>query len=218
MAVTEPGLDAAEGVPASAFVDDRTDQVVGSADDDAATPPIGLLVTPTTPAFVPRARITLDSLADPARYARAIFWYRLIAQMLALLSVSLLGFFHQYRLAIAVVVPLCLAIWVYGYVAGAREAAFGDLHERFKEDAALVEEEREHQRFTESIPCDVWPNHLPAYPDAGYVYAIRFGTGTIKVGKTNHPGRRLAEHRRGRIWRGAHVVLDFPGAYELRRQ
>lgn len=41
-----------------------------------------------------------------------------------------------------------------------------------------------------------WSNIPSALGGQGYLYVIRFETGVVKVGQTNHPARRIAEHRR----------------------
>jgi hypothetical protein len=46
------------------------------------------------------------------------------------------------------------------------------------------------------IPCDLRFDMLPALPGEGYLYAIEFDTGVVKVGQTVNPRRRLGEHAR----------------------
>lgn len=58
------------------------------------------------------------------------------------------------------------------------------------------------RRFAVELPdailagCSVDLAVIIPVDDIGYLYVIEFDTGTIKIGQTRNPKRRLAEHRR----------------------
>ncbi len=171
-----------------------TDNPVGRV-ADGWWPPVGYLVVPQRTPFIPAKRTTFDDLHHPEAYRRPVFWYRSAAQLLAL-TAALLAFLHQYALAATVAVPAGLALFLYGCLVGTRDAVSGEIRDSIIEDVLIDREEEAHWAGLELAPCDVWPNVLASVPYAGFIYVIRFDTGSIKVGMTNDPKRRLLEHRR----------------------
>lgn len=53
----------------------------------------------------------------------------------------------------------------------------------------------------------IWSTLPPAPHGHGYLYTIRFTTGVVKVGQTQKPARRIAEHRRN-AWAYQVVMTD----------
>jgi len=79
----------------------------------------------------------------------------------------------------------------WGWRQGYREAMLQSIQ---AEHADRATEER--VRLDASASCDLKVKIPPAVEGQGHLYVLQFSTGWIKVGQTNSPRRRLAEHRR----------------------
>lgn len=103
------------------------------------------------------------------------------------IPVLLLG--HAYLLAAAFALAAAAAFGGWSYFCGLGEGYTMAKRHGDEDAAELASLPREVDRW--------WWAELPIAPEGqGCLYAIKFETGVVKVGQTNHPARRLAEHRR----------------------
>lgn len=80
-----------------------------------------------------------------------------------------------------------LVMWAGGgfFTAGYNEALSHAAEDHARSSAPVAE-----------VDPAAWSKIPLAPAGQGYLYVIRFETGVVKVGQTNHPSRRIAEHRR----------------------
>lgn len=69
---------------------------------------------------------------------------------------------------------------------------------------ALRDAQERHLAATRPVEFDIQPEEVP--PGHGYLYAIKFSTGTVKVGQTRDLFRRMGEHLRDSAAYGVAIV------------
>jgi hypothetical protein len=98
---------------------------------------------------------------------------------------------HAYVLAAVfagfAALAMCARCLAQGFTEGYQKAL-----QHTTEDA----NEAAEREIAAKSPCEIVVTGSSLLPGEGFIYAIKFSTGTIKVGQTLDPHRRLGEHRR----------------------
>lgn len=95
--------------------------------------------------------------------------------------------FFAIQLAIAMCGRAQAVGLVDGYDHGARETM---------RSALAAASAAEQKRLAEMTPCQISIEKTQTAPGEGFLYILKFSTGTVKVGQTTNPHRRLSEHFR----------------------
>lgn len=133
------------------------------------------------PSFVERWP-TPDTIDVPTRICRCIFFLTIFP----LLGLLVMGM-HIPAVIFSLVAALTFVLWVGGicFRVGYEEAAHHAAEDRARSSVPVPE-----------VDPAAWSSIPLARDGCGYLYVIRFETGVVKVGRTNHPSRRIGEHRR----------------------
>jgi hypothetical protein len=130
--------------------------------------------------------------------------YRAACQASAGLAL-ILGSAHVWIVAAAfAVVAIATSIGWIGFIFYVEGHQYGTRHAT----AVAIRLLRLRDVPLEEVGPESWTPWPIAPEGHGHLYAIRFSTGVVKVGQTNHPSRRMAEHRRD-AWAYGVVITNM---------